>query len=75
AEGKLKPIPLRKIIDPSTQRTRVRYVNINADPYIVGRQYMIRLEEEDFNPPAITRMAKIAKMTAAEFRDRFEYLV
>ncbi len=74
-EGKLKPIPLKKIIDPSTQRTRVRYVNINADPFIVGRQYMIRLEEEDFNPPAITRMAKIAKMTAAEFRDRFEYLV
>jgi hypothetical protein len=36
---------------------------------------MIRLEEEDFNPPAITKMAKVANMTAAEFRERFEYLV
>jgi len=74
-EGKLKPISLKSIIDPSTQRTRIRYVNIKADPYIVGRQYMIRLEEEDFNPPAITKMAKVAKMTATEFRERFEYLV
>ncbi len=74
-EGRLKPIPLRNIIDPSTQRTRIRYVNVNADPYIVGRQYMIRLEKKDFNPPAITRMAKAANMTAAEFKKKFKYLV
>ncbi|HDH05994.1 MAG TPA: 6-phosphofructokinase [Nitrospirae bacterium] len=74
-EGRVKPIPLRKIIDPATKRTRVRYVDTKADPFIVGRQYMIRLEKEDFTRPAITRLAKAGRMNVDEFKKRFAYLV
>ena len=74
-EGRVKPIPLRKIIDPATKRTRVRYVDTKTDPFIVGRQYMIRQEKEDFTRPAITRLAKAGRMNVDEFKKRFAYLV
>ncbi len=74
-EGKIKPIPLRKIIDPATKRTRVRYVNTKADPYEVGRQYMIRLEKEDLTPPRVAKLAKAGRLSVDELREKFSYLV
>ncbi len=74
-EGKMKPIPLRKIIDPVTKKTRVRYVDTKADPYEVGSQYMIRLEKEDLSPPIIAKIAKAGRFTADEFRKKYSYLV
>ena len=74
-EGRMKPIPLKSIIDPATKRTRVRYVNTNAEPFEVGRQYMIRLEKEDLSPPNIAKLAKTGHYTADEFRKKYGYLV
>ncbi|MEW6600228.1 MAG: 6-phosphofructokinase, partial [Nitrospirota bacterium] len=74
-DGKVKPIPLKDIIDPATKRTKVRFVNIKADPYIVGREYMIRLEKEDLSPPTIEKIAKAGKYTPDEIRKKFSYLV
>jgi len=74
-EGKMKPIPLRKIIDPATKKTRVRYVDTRSDPFIVGREYMIRLEKEDFAPSLLKRMAKAGHMNSEEFRKKYAYLV
>ncbi len=74
-EGKMKPIPLRTIIDPATNKTRVRYVDTRSDPFIVGREYMLRLEKEDFDPPVLKRMAKAGRMNSEEFRKKYAYLV
>jgi 6-phosphofructokinase 1 len=74
-EGKMKPIPLRTIIDPATKKTRVRYVNTKAEPFEVGRQYMIRLDKEDLSPPNIAKLAKAGRFTAEEFRQKYGYLV
>ena len=74
-EGRLMPIPLRKIIDSATGKTRVRFVDTKADPYIVGRQYMIRLQKEDFSPKRIFRLAQAGKLTVPEFRKKFSSLV
>jgi len=74
-EGKLKPIPLSRIIDPVTQRTKVRYVDIKADPFLVGRKYMVRLEKEDFTGKNPAKLARHAGMRVDEFRKRFSYLV
>ncbi|MDZ4383439.1 MAG: diphosphate--fructose-6-phosphate 1-phosphotransferase, partial [Thermodesulfovibrionia bacterium] len=49
-EGRLKAIPFRKMIDPVTKKTKLRYVDIKSEPYMVGREYMVRLEKEDFIP-------------------------
>lgn len=74
-EGKMKPIQLRNIIDPVTKKTRVRFVDIKADPYRVGRKYMIRIEEDDLIPPMLNRLARAGKTSPEEFRERFSYLV
>ena len=74
-EGKLKPVLLRKIIDPATKRTKLRYVNIKAESYTVGREYMIRLEKEDFSSKNLSKLARAGRMSAAQFKKRFSYLV
>lgn len=74
-EGRLKAIPFRKMIDPVTKRTKLRYVDIKSEPYMVGREYMVRLEKEDFIPKNLSRLAKAGRMSVAEFKKRFSYLV
>ncbi len=74
-EGKLKPVSFKKIIDPATSKTRLRYVDIKSEPYMVGRKYMIRLERADFGPKKIAKLARAGRMTVDEFKKRFSYLV
>lgn len=74
-EDKVKPVPFKKMIDPATKKTRLRYVDIKSEPYIVGRKYMIRLEKEDFSPGEIAKLARAGRMSVDEFRKRFSYLV
>ena len=71
--GNLHAIPFADIINPKTNRTQVRLVNINSDEYAVGRAYQIRLERSDLeNPNMLARLAVEAHMSPAEFKKRFE---
>jgi len=74
-EGRLKAIPFRKMVDPATKKTKLRYVDIKSEPYMVGREYMVRLEKEDFIPKNLARLAKASRMNTGEFKERFSYLV
>ncbi|MCD6167022.1 6-phosphofructokinase [candidate division KSB1 bacterium] len=75
-KGKMLPIPFDELLDPNTGKMNVRLVDINTDSYAVAREYMIRLEREDFEyPDQLERLAAIAKMTPEEFKKRFGYLV
>jgi 6-phosphofructokinase 1 len=50
-------------------------VNVESEGYRVAREYMIRLEPEDFTDPSwVAKLAAAGNMTADEFRDRFGYL-
>jgi 6-phosphofructokinase 1 len=50
-------------------------VNVESNGYRVAREYMIRLEPEDFEDPAwVEKLALAGNMTAREFRERFGYL-
>src|SRR6185295_7701789 len=40
-----------EIREPGTGKTRVRMVNVESEGYRVAREYMIRLEAEDFEDP------------------------
>jgi 6-phosphofructokinase len=74
-EGHMEPLPFDKMLDPVTNRMKTRTVDIRGEGYECARRYMIRLESRDFeNADAVARMAATAKMTPAEFRDRFGYL-
>ena len=73
--GRMVPIPFADIREPGTGRTRVRMVNVESEGYRVAREYMIRLEPEDFEDPFwVEKLARAGNMTADEFRDRFGYL-
>jgi 6-phosphofructokinase 1 len=74
--GKLMPIRFEDMIDPATGKTRVRMVDVTTESYQVARNYMIRLEREDFeDPEQLAKLAAVAKMTPQEFTQRFGYLV
>jgi 6-phosphofructokinase 1 len=74
--GAMRAIPFDELLDPKTGKMAVRMVDIHTESYRVAREYMIRLEREDFDrPELIQKMAEYAKMTPDEFRKRFGYLV
>jgi 6-phosphofructokinase 1 len=60
------------MVDPETNRTATRLVNIDSYSYQVARAYMIRLEQTDLNDPAkLAKLAAEAKLTPDEFRERY----
>ncbi len=70
--GNLESIALRDIVDPATNRTRVRLVDIQSDEYIVNRAYQIRLERSDLeNPAMLAKLAALAHLAPAEFKSRY----
>ncbi len=74
-DGHLRPIPLKDLVDPATDKTRLREVSIRSEGYEVARKYMIRLEKSDFKGERLKTLAVTARMKPAEFKKRFYYLV
>jgi 6-phosphofructokinase 1 len=70
--GRVVPVQLDELQDPRTGRVRVRMVDITTESYRVARKYMTRLEPEDLQEPRLSRLAAHTKLSAAEFRERFD---
>jgi ATP-dependent phosphofructokinase / diphosphate-dependent phosphofructokinase len=71
--GEFVPMYFGDVLDPKTNKTKVRMLNIHANSYEVACQYMIRLEKRDFRDPAqLNRLAAIANMTPEAFTETFE---
>jgi 6-phosphofructokinase len=71
--GKLQSIPFAEMTDKKTGLIKVRYVDPSSESYMVARDYMFRLEKEDLeNPKWLEKLARTARMSVAEFRNRFE---
>jgi 6-phosphofructokinase 1 len=74
--GDLLPVPFESMIDPVTNRTQVRYVDLQSTPYLVARSYMIRLEHGDFaSAQSLARIAAQGKMTPEQFVKRYKPMV
>jgi 6-phosphofructokinase 1 len=74
--GDLKAVPFKDMIDPITNRTQVRQVDLTSTPYRVARSYMIRLEQGDFDSPeSLAAIAKQAHMSPEEFAKRYRSVV
>jgi 6-phosphofructokinase 1 len=75
-DGVFHPVPLGSLIDPATDRTRVRLVDVNTESYRIARRYMIRLRRDDFEDDReLSRLAVTASLDMDEFRKQFAYLV
>jgi len=68
----LVPMSFSEMVDPRTNRTRIRTVDINSDSYRTARAYMIRLELADLeNPVMLAKLASAARMSETEFKERY----
>ncbi len=71
-DGSLKVLPFEELRDPATGKTKVRMVDLASDHYQVARYYMIRLDPDDLENPALLQtMAQVAKISPEQFKERF----
>lgn len=74
--GNMVPRPFPEMIDPATKKMRTRNVDITGETYEVARRYMIRLEQSDLDDASrLERLAAVVKLTPAQFKERFGYIV
>ncbi len=74
--GHFVPMYFEDIMDKKTGKTRVRLVDVDSESYMIGRRYMIRLNNVDFDDDnTISEYAKACGISADEFRKRFSYVV
>ena len=79
-DGKLEYLDFAALQDPKSGKTRVRVVDIGTPSYKIAREYMIRLEKEDFSDDEKVRLLAHSASTdkyfcsPEEFRDRYQYL-
>jgi 6-phosphofructokinase len=71
AGGHVTPVDFTALVDPATGRIRVRLVDVTTESYEVARSYMTRLEPQDFEEPALSRLAAFANLSAEAFKGRF----
>ena len=79
-DGQLDYLDFANLQDPQTGKTRIRSVDVYAPSYRVAREYMIRLEKEDFrDAEKLRQLAQAASSPEhycepEQFRDRYQYL-
>ncbi len=75
-EGHFVPLYFKDILDPVTQRTRVRMVDISSESYFIARRYMLRLNKYDFEDPhELAKYAAVCGLSLKEFEKQFRYLI
>ena len=74
-DGHMVPVPFGSFSDQATGRVRVREVNVESSSYLVAREYMVRLDQEDLaDADRLDPIAKAAGLAPETFRLRYGYL-
>ena len=79
--GELQYLEFSSLLDAATKKTAVRTVDITKPSYKVAREYMVRLEKEDFAIPgrleelARSASSKDTPVSVEEFKRKFEPVV
>jgi 6-phosphofructokinase 1 len=80
-DGQLRYLRFEDLMDSKTHKTSVRHVDISKPAYKVAREYMIRLEREDFeNPQRLEKLARTASgqgkpLSTETFKRKFEHVM
>jgi 6-phosphofructokinase len=70
--GRLRPLLFTDVIDPATQRARVRMVDTQSEYYQVAQEYMIRLRPSDFEDESmLAKLSATAHVTPEQFKQQF----
>jgi 6-phosphofructokinase 1 len=71
-DGRFSPIPFKQMLDPVTGRARVRMVDTGSQSYQIARNYMTRLDDEDFkDPERLAHHAALVHLSPQAFTQRF----
>ncbi|MCH8496489.1 MAG: hypothetical protein LAT57_12780, partial [Balneolales bacterium] len=74
--GNFVPMFFKDIMDKKTGRTKVRLVDIHSESYAIARNYMLRLNTDDFNDPhELAKFADTCSVTLDDFKKQFYYLL
>lgn len=74
--GHFVPLYFKDIIDPITQKTRVRMVDPASETFYIARRYMLRLNQADFDDPhELAKYAATAGISLEEFKEQFYYMI
>jgi 6-phosphofructokinase 1 len=74
--GHFVPLYFKDIIDPQTQKTRVRMVDPSSETFYIARRYMLRLNQADFDDPhELAKYAATSGISLEEFKKQFYYLI
>jgi len=75
-DGRLVPLSFANMRDPQTGKTRVRNVDPHGPGFLVARNYMIRLDESDFEHRSrLGNLSRAANMTIDDFVKQFGHVV
>jgi 6-phosphofructokinase len=75
-EGNFIPLYFKDMLDPKTNRARVRMVDIRSEYYQIGRSYMIRLSRDDFEDAhELAKFAAVCGISTENFRNKFSYII
>ena len=70
--GAIVPIPFDQLMDPKTNKTRVRLVDIETESHGSARSLQVRIEPGDLeDPERLAQLAETAKLTPAAARERW----
>lgn len=69
--GNRHVIPFERLKSQKGDKIAVRLVDIKSQSYEVAYKYMLRLKKNDFKPENLKKLAHIANMTPAEFKERY----
>jgi 6-phosphofructokinase 1 len=71
-EARIVPIPFADIIDPKTNKSRVRGVDVESDSYRSALALQERITAEDLaNPATLAALARAAKLSPEETKARY----
>lgn len=74
--GYFVPLYFKDILDPVTNRTRVRMVDPSSEVFYIARRYMLRLNKTDFDDPhELAKLAATAGVSIDDFKKTFYYLI
>ncbi|GAB4297985.1 MAG: diphosphate--fructose-6-phosphate 1-phosphotransferase [Ignavibacteriaceae bacterium] len=74
--GRFVPLYFKNILDPVTNRTKVRMVDPSSESFYIARRYMLRLNQADFDDPhELAKYAATCGISLEEFRNQFYYLI
>jgi ATP-dependent phosphofructokinase / diphosphate-dependent phosphofructokinase len=74
--GHFVPLYFKDILDPLTQKTKVRMVDPASESFYIARKYMLRLSKADFDDPhELAKYAATCGISLEEFKKQFYYLI